>query len=187
MKAPGFARAAAGIACGGLCFALAGCAKAPAPAPAAAAVSTAAAHGYAPDPRLAGSAGVINYAYGPGRDAAADIRKALGLAAASGRRVLVEVGGPWCSWCGTMDRFFAGHPGSLALRDGAFVMVKVLSRPSAPEPALAAYPKPPGYPHFFVLNPDGTLAESRDTTTLEAGSGYDAAKMDAFLRAWSPK
>jgi len=194
VKATSVIKAAAGIACGGLFFALAGCgreaaaplAPGPAAAGAAAVKQQAPKPAYKPDPALAGAAGVINYSYQPGRDAAADIKEALARASASGRRVLVEVGGTWCSWCGVLDRHFAARPAALALRDAAFVTVKVYSKPSDPSAALAAYPKPPGYPHFYVLNADGTLAESRDTTTLEAGAGYDAARMDAFLRSWAP-
>jgi hypothetical protein len=190
------------LACGALALFLAGCAAgrpsvptqvaaiattvpdAPNPPVPAAAPPAPASQAYAPDPTLPGAAGVINFSYEPGRDAAADIKQALALAAASGRRVLVEVGGPWCSWCGIMDRFFAADAQALALRDAAFVTVKVFSRPSAPNPALAGYSKPAGYPHLYVLAPDGAVLESRDTTTLEAGLGYDSGKMAVFLEGW---
>jgi hypothetical protein len=51
---------------------------------------------------------------------------------------------------------------------------------------LGRWPKIRGYPHLFVLGPDGALLHSQDTSELEAGNGYDRQKMLAFLRAWSP-
>src|SRR5262245_36994704 len=63
--------------------------------------------------------------FDPSRDAARDIDAALQMARATKRRVLVEVGGEWCSWCHIMDRFFNSNPEVKALRDSRFVWLKV--------------------------------------------------------------
>ena len=125
--------------------------------------------------------------FDPSRDAAQDVAAAVAQAKESGKRVLVDVGGEWCSWCHIMDRFFASDAEARALRDRAFVMVKVNYSPENPNAAyLARWPRIKGYPHLFVLGPDGKLLHSQDTGELEAGKGYDRTKVLAFLRAWSP-
>src|SRR5215510_14542112 len=63
--------------------------------------------------------------YDPKRDAAQDIRDAAAEAKRTNRRVLLEVGGEWCSWCHHMDDFFQAHADLTALRDKSFVMVKI--------------------------------------------------------------
>ncbi len=52
---------------------------------------------------------------------------------------------------------------------------------------LSEYPEIPGYPHFFVLDQDGTLLHSQGTGELESGRGYDEDLFIAFLNAWKPK
>lgn len=48
--------------------------------------------------------------YDPKRDAARDINDAVAEAKRTNRRILLEVGGEWCSWCHTLDEFFDKHP-----------------------------------------------------------------------------
>ncbi|MEO8485541.1 MAG: thioredoxin family protein [Betaproteobacteria bacterium] len=120
--------------------------------------------------------------FDPKRDAAADVAAALGRARAEGKRVIVEVGGEWCTWCHILDRFFAANPDLAALRDARYLWVKVnFSRENENRALLARWPKIDGYPHIFVLDADGVLQRSQDTGALERGKSYDATKMRAFL------
>jgi hypothetical protein len=52
---------------------------------------------------------------------------------------------------------------------------------------LSKYPAIPGYPHLFVLESDGTLLQSQDTSPLEEGGSYNLDRMIAFLNKWAPK
>jgi len=125
--------------------------------------------------------------FDPARDPAADVAHAVALASSQHKRVLVDVGGEWCSWCHIMDRFFETDREARELRDRGFVLVKVnYSKDNTNTAFLGRWPKIRGYPHLFVLGPDGALLHSQDTSELEAGNGYDRQKMLAFLRAWSP-
>lgn len=136
---------------------------------------------------LAACARALPDTFDPQRDPAADVATALAQAQADGKRVLVDVGGEWCSWCHIMDRFFESDSEARALRDRGFVMVKVNYSPENPNAAyLARWPRIEGYPHLFVLGPDGALLHSQDTGELESGKGYDRTKVLAFLRAWMP-
>ena len=74
-----------------------------------------------------------------------------------------------------------------ALRDGHYVWVKInWSKENPNEAVLSRWPKTVGYPHLFVLDADGKLLHSQDTSLLEAGKGYDEAKFVAFLDKWAP-
>src|SRR5690242_20082954 len=55
--------------------------------------------------------------FDPSRDAAADVARAVSIAHAQGKRVIVDVGGEWCSWCHVLDRFIAGNADVQALID----------------------------------------------------------------------
>jgi thiol:disulfide interchange protein len=152
-------------------------------------------------PHLAGVAGMVlllaaalaaaaslPQRFDPARDPAADLATVLAEARATGRRVLVDVGGEWCVWCHVMDRFFAGDATARALRDQGFVWLKVNVSPQNRNQAfLARWPRVAGYPHLFVLDADGRLLHSQDTSALESGQGYDRGRMLDFLRRWSPK
>ena len=49
---------------------------------------------------------------------------------------------------------------------------------------LSKYPEIPGYPHFFVLDQDGTFLHSQGTGELESGQGYDEEVFLSFLKKW---
>src|SRR5258708_3594472 len=64
-------------------------------------------------------------AYDPKRDAGRDSQEAIAEAQRTHKRILLEVGGNWCSWCHTLDGFFDSHKELLALRERNFVTVKI--------------------------------------------------------------
>ena len=124
----------------------------------------------------------------PARDAAHDLDTALRIARASGRYVVVDVGGEWCAWCHIMDRFFAADPELDKLRDRNFVWLKVnFSKDNPNEAFLRRWPKIEAYPHLFVLDGSGRLLHSQNTSALESGKTYDSAAFYAFLRKWAPQ
>ena len=114
----------------------------------------------------------------PARDGARDLETALQLARETKRRVLVEVGGQWSTWCHIMDRFFAANPDLKRIREANFVWLKVnFSKENPTEALLARWPKVTGYPHLFVLDEDGRVLQSQDTSLLEAVEDYDRAAL----------
>ena len=124
--------------------------------------------------------------YDPKRDPEKDIQDAIAEADRTGKRILLEVGGEWCSWCHIMDRYFEQNPTLLEFREKSFVMVKVnFSRENENKKLLSRYPDIPGYPHIFVLDTDGKLLHSQDTSKLESGKSYDLDKFWSFLKKWA--
>ncbi|MDT4966135.1 MAG: hypothetical protein QOJ64_872 [Acidobacteriota bacterium] len=125
--------------------------------------------------------------YDPLRNAAEDLKAALAEARRTGKRVLVKVGGEWCSWCHTMDGFFEKHPDLMTLGEKNFVILKInFSEENPNVEVLSRYPEINGYPHIFVLDKDGKLLQSQDTGLLEEGKSYNLVKFFEFLRRWSP-
>jgi len=125
--------------------------------------------------------------YDPGRDGAKDVRNAVAEAARTHRRVLLDVGGNWCSWCRLLDKFFADHPDLTTLVDKNYVMVKVHYGPdNFNEEALGKFPHAEGYPHIYVLDARGELLRSQGTDAFEEGHGYSAERWKAFLEKWAP-
>jgi thiol:disulfide interchange protein len=123
--------------------------------------------------------------FDPRRDPEADIATAVSLAAAQGKHVMVDVGGEWCSWCHLLDQFIASNDDVRQLVDAGYVWVKVNYSPeNKNQQLLSRWPKVKGYPHLFVLDAKGALVHSQDTSVLEAGHGYDKAKVIAFLQRY---
>jgi thiol:disulfide interchange protein len=126
--------------------------------------------------------------YDPKRNAEADIQAAVGEAQRTGRRVLIEVGGDWCSWCHKLDAYFTKNPKLTALRDSNFITLKVNWSPqNENKKALSKYPKISGYPHIFILDAQGKLLHSQPTGLLEEGQSYNLKKFTDFLMKWSPR
>jgi thiol:disulfide interchange protein len=126
--------------------------------------------------------------FDPKADPVKDLAAAVVRARTTNRRIILDVGGEWCSWCHILDRFIAGHAelGAAIARD--FVWLKINFSPENENTAfLAKYPRIEGYPHLYVLGQDGELLHSQNTADLELGSSYDLAKMQTFFATWAKK
>jgi thioredoxin-related protein len=125
--------------------------------------------------------------YDPTRDASKDISEANAEAKRTGKRVLIQVGGDWASWCHTLDTFFETHTDLRELRDANYVTVDVnFSRENQNKKVLAQYGQIIEYPHLFVTDADGKVLVSQWTSPFEKGETYDPEKFRAFLVEWSP-
>jgi thioredoxin-related protein len=125
--------------------------------------------------------------YGEARDPAEDVAEASARGEAEGKRILLEVGGEWCSWCHRLDLFIREHPAIMEALSEGFLIVKVNFSPKQGNEAfLSRYPRISGYPHLFVLESDGTFLHSQDTVPLEEGSSYNEEAILAFLKEWAP-
>ena len=125
--------------------------------------------------------------YDPSRNAAQDIQDALAEAKKTGRHVLMEVGGDWASWCHTMDNFFKEHQNLMEIREKNYVTVAVnFSKENQNREVLSHYPKIFEFPHLFVLDADGKVLQSQQTSLLEEGETYNPEKFKAFLLKWAP-
>ena len=126
--------------------------------------------------------------YDPKRDAGSDIKNAVIEAQRTGKHILLEVGGEWCTWCHILDKFFEQNRPLAELREKNFITVKVSYSPeNKNQKVLSRYPTIPGYPHLFVLDQNGKLLHSQDTSKLESGKSYNLKGVTSFLRRWAPQ
>ena len=131
------------------------------------------------------SAKVDSHIYDLKADPSKDLAQAIADAKKSNKHILVEVGGDWCIWCRRLEGIFVSHPELTALRDKNFVLVHVnFSDENENKAFLAQFPKVAGYPHIFVLDQDGKLLHSEDTSELEDGKSYSIAHLTTFLEKW---
>ena len=126
--------------------------------------------------------------YDPTADPFLDLEQTVSEATSSGRRILLEVGGEWCIWCHYWEDFLAADAAVKEALTRAFVVLKVDYSPENDNSEfLSQYPEIPGYPHFFVLDTDGSFLHSQGTAVLELGESYESKKVLEFIRQWGPK
>lgn len=124
--------------------------------------------------------------FDPKRDPKADLAEAVTKAGISNKRIILDIGGEWCVWCVYMDHFFVENPDLQKLRDDNFIWVKINMGPeNENKDFLSAYPEISGYPHLFVLDQEGKLLESKNTSELEEGKGYNLTRFTEFLSKWA--
>ena len=124
--------------------------------------------------------------YDPARDPFADGNAALQLARESQRKVLIEVGGDWCSWCHVLDRFLNEHPALRIRLHQTFVLLKVnVDEANGNTEFLSVFPRPLGYPHMYITDIDGTILFSQDTAEFLQDGKYSEQRFRTFLDRWS--
>ncbi len=129
----------------------------------------------------------LNAQFDPARDPVADLETAKVEARRGGKRIVLDVGGEWCSWCHLLDAFMEGDSEIRRFRDANYVWMKVnYSEDNENAAFLSRFPVITGYPHLFVLDADGQLLHSQFTGELEKGKGYDHSKFFSFLKEWAP-
>ncbi len=127
-----------------------------------------------------------NLGYDPQADPFQQLQDAQATAADDGKLILVIAGGEWCIWCHWLDAYLAANVDiSEALKE-TFVVLKIFfGGMGYNEEFFATMPRATGYPHFWVLNSEGTLLVSQNTVPLEDGDkSYDKRNFMAFIDEW---
>ncbi len=133
--------------------------------------------------RIKASKIIAREKFDPRRIAADDLQNAIAKATAENRRIILDVGGEWCGWCRHMDVFIEKNASLKKIKTANFVWLKInYSEENENKEFLAKYPEISGFPHLFVLEKDGTLVKSQDTSALEQGETYNLQKFTDFLK-----
>ncbi len=126
--------------------------------------------------------------FDPKRNSTEDLQNAIVTAQKENKRIILDVGGEWCVWCRIMDFYLIKNNDLAKIRDDNFLWLKInMSPENENKEFLSKYPEIVGYPHLFVLEKDGTLIHSQDTSVLEDKKSYDKQKFTDFLNKWSPE
>lgn len=122
------------------------------------------------------------------QDAFKDGAAAVKLATQTHRRILIELGGDWCTWCHRMDDFFDANPDLKLKLHETFVMLKInVSDENNNAEFLKAFPKPQGYPHMYVSDSNGSVLWSQDTAQFVKNGNYSREIFQAFFDRWAIK
>ena len=125
--------------------------------------------------------------FDPLRNPSDDLAAAVTKAQVENKRIILDVGGEWCGWCRLMDNYLIKNVELGKLRDDNYIWVKVnMSDENENKEFLSKYPEINGYPHLFVLEKDGTLIKSKETSELEDGKSYNLQKFTGFLKEYAP-
>ena len=126
--------------------------------------------------------------YGDNRNAEEDLNGTIARAHTEKKRILLQVGGEWCGWCKLLTSFIEKNDSVRSSLEKNYLLMKVTYTQKQPNDAfLSKYPKIVGYPHLFVLDDEGKLLHSQDTSPLEEGKGYNESRILAFLEEWKLK
>ncbi|MBA6295650.1 thioredoxin family protein [Colwellia sp. MB02u-9] len=126
--------------------------------------------------------------YDDKRDPFKDAQAAIGIAQASNRNVLIEIGGNWCTWCHKMDAFLAKNPKIYQTLHDNYVLLKIsVSDSNENEAFMKSLPPVQGYPHMYVSTNTGQMLLSKDTAELLDDLQYSAQYWLTFLAKWQVK
>ena len=127
--------------------------------------------------------------YDPDADAALELRAALAQAAATGKHVLLQIGGNWCSWCVKLDRLFSTDARIDSLIQADYVPLRVnYSKENKNEAILLRLEGPQrfGFPVLVILDSSGRLLHTQDSGLLEKDGAHDPEQVFRFLYLWRP-
>jgi uncharacterized protein YyaL (SSP411 family) len=130
--------------------------------------------------------------YDPGANAREDIARAVRLAKAENKHVLLQIGGNWCPWCVKLHNMESTDPqiDSLLKADYIRVMVNIPKEKDQRDYALMeelGNPQRFGFPVLVVLNTNGERIHTQDSWYLEQDKTYDREKVVHFFKMWNVK
>jgi thioredoxin-related protein len=134
--------------------------------------------------------------YNPEANAQADIDAAVAKAKASGKHVLLQVGGNWCIWCIRFHDLVDSTPELKNYINDKYEYVLVNYSPENKNTDVMnklGNPGRFGYPNFVVLDGDGKVIHIQDSGALERdkeetekeGKGHSIKKIQDFLQNWT--
>lgn len=107
------------------------------------------------------------------------------------KNIMIQAGGNWCIWCLRFNNYVQTTPELKEMVDENYIYYHLNYSPeNKNEKIFAKYGNPGakyGYPVFLVLDQNGQLIHTQDSSVLEEGKGYSLEKTKAFFKEWSPK
>ncbi len=123
-------------------------------------------------------------------DGAQQIADALEIAKHDNKRVLLQFGANWCSWCHILHGVLADDKEIAKTMNYEYVLVLVdvdtVGERQHNAATIAKYGNPieKGLPVWVVLDADGKKLAAINTEPLEKGKGYDHGKVHEVLKKY---
>jgi len=149
--------------------------------------------GFSPTSRADGEKGKRADIYDTKADGAKQIADALTIAKRDNKRVLLQFGANWCSWCHLMHETLENEKqlAKVLQYEYVFVLVDVDEVDGKQHNASIneKYGEPikNGLPAWVVLDADGKQIATVNTEPFELGKGYDSDKILAALNKYKPE
>ncbi|MCX6264549.1 MAG: thioredoxin family protein [Bacteroidetes bacterium] len=134
------------------------------------------------------SATAADSLYHPKADARKEIALAVAKARAQNKHVLIQAGGNWCGWCIEFNRFVTNDTSLNSIIQSNYIVYHLNYSQENKNAAIFkeyGFPNRFGFPVFLVLNADGNLIHTQNSSYLELGKSYDARKVKEFLLSWT--
>lgn len=131
----------------------------------------------------------LNKVYDETIDPMTQIDNAVTEAKQAGKLVVCQVGGNWCPWCLRFADFIKADTAVAKVVADNFVYIHVNYPRKAAQAELSTRlgnPSRFGFPVLVVLNTEGTVIHTQDSSFLEEGQGYNSKKVLRFFKCWTP-
>jgi thioredoxin-related protein len=121
-------------------------------------------------------------------DAARAFDKELARANGEGKRLVVMLGGNWCSWCLALDDLMHENAELRAYVDKHFVVLKLDSQAARALDESWGKPSRHGVPVLIFVDAKGAVRHVQETVSLELWKGrllgHDAKRVLGVLQRW---
>ncbi|MEI9943597.1 MAG: thioredoxin family protein [Chitinophagaceae bacterium] len=127
--------------------------------------------------------------YTPEENAETAIAKAVAKAKAGKKHVFIQIGGNWCIWCARFNDFVTTDSSVDSLIRNNYIVYHMNYSPENKNEKLLAkygFPQRFGFPVFLILNGEGKLLHTQNSSYLEEGKGYSKKNVTGFLTDWTP-
>jgi thioredoxin-related protein len=117
-----------------------------------------------------------------------EIAAAVKQAKAEKKLVLIQAGGNWCSWCLLFEKTVKNDLQlDSAIKANYIVYHLNFSKENQNESVFAKYSFPQrfGFPVFLIIDQNGKLLHTQNSSYLEEGKGYNKNKVLGFFSDWS--
>ena len=118
------------------------------------------------------------------------LQKPIKQAKAEGKHVFIQIGGNWCIWCARFNDFVTNDKSIDSLIKANYIVYHLnYSKENKNEKLLTKYEFPQrfGFPVFLILDANGKLIHTQNSSYLEEGKGYNGKVISGFFKTGRPK